>query len=227
LSPFIADFLNLENNWYPLIIFLSFILAFSLPVHRGILQGLQRFSSLGISNIFWAIAKLVIGVLLVHFGLGLNGSLSAFFIAYCLAFILTLYFLKDIVTTSNAKFKTEAVSSYAGWALLAAFSFALLANFDVVLVKHFFTPDDAGDYSAVAVLGKITLYAPAGIAVAMFPKTAGLSQSGMPTRHLFNRALTAVLSIGIAILLVYAFFSESIVDILYGDKYPQAEPHLL
>ena len=50
----------------------------------------------------------------------------------------------------------------------------VLTNIDLILVKHFFTPIEAGYYSIAQMVGKIILILPIPIVTVMFPKLSSL-----------------------------------------------------
>ena len=167
LSPLISNFLNIDNNWYLIILFFSLILVFALPVNYGILRGLQRFVPLGSSNTLVAFLKFTLGALLVYLGLGVYGGLSGFVIAELVVFAVTIFFLRDLTRVGSEKVNIRGFHSYTALAVLAIAAFTILTYVDVILVKHYFDPEIAGNYSAIATLGKVALIAPGGIAVAM------------------------------------------------------------
>ena len=222
LSPLLASFLNITNIWYLIILSVTLILVFVLPVNYGILRGLQRFVPLGTSNTFIAILKLATGALLVYLGLGVYGGLLAFIIAQLFVFIFTLYFLRDLTSAGTKKLDTGGLRAYVGPALLAIAAFTVLTNVDVLLVKHCLSPETTGSYSAIAVLGKIAFIVPGGIVVAMFPKTSELYETN--TTH--HRVLLTLLLAG-GVVIIYWLFPDFIVTFLFKDKYAQVAPHLL
>ena len=226
LSPLLSQFLNLNNNFYPLIAFTSFILAFSLYGNWGIMQGLQRFPTLGISQVLWALLRLVFAILLIYLNLGLSGALAALPLSFAVAFIFTFFPLRNLSHLENEKVEIEGIRSYFGLTFLAIFGIAMLTNIDVVLAKHYLSPTDAGTYSAISVLGRIAFYAPAGVAIAMFPKTGGAFEIGGEPRRLFLKAGLLTLLIGGAICLAYALFSDFILYFLFSEKYSPAVPYL-
>jgi len=226
-SPVLSGFLNIDNYWYVPILFSSLTLAFALPVNQGMLQGLERFLHLGFANALLALLRLAIGVVLVYLGFGLYGGLIAYPIAYIVIFIITLSLVRDIGGIVSEKFEASALTSYTGLTFLAIFSFATLTNMDIVLVKHFLSAEDAGSYAAISVLGKIALFAPAGIGIAMFPKTSGFFETGVKTGPILRKALVSVLLIAGSVVIVYWLFSGFIVNYLYGDKYPLVTSNLV
>jgi O-antigen/teichoic acid export membrane protein len=226
LTPLLSRFLNIENGWYFIILFLSFILAFALPVNWGILGGLQRFLPLGFSTALWAFLKFFIGILLVYLGLGIYGGLLPLPLAYFIVFSITLLFLKDLPTAGNQKCEVSGLFSYTGLTFLAILSFTMLTNIDVILVKHYLSPDNAGNYSAISVLGRIALYAPAGVAIAMFPKTSSLFEIGGSYRLLVRKAILYTLLLSGGVVIVYWFFPEFIVSFVFRGKYSLATAFL-
>jgi len=227
LTPLISKFLKIDNNWYLIVLFLCVILAFVLPVNYGILRGLQRFLSLGGSNTLIACLKLAVGALLVYLGLGVYGGLLGFLIAQLVVFVVTLFFLKDLVRVSNEKVEISGLHSYAGLALLAIAAFTVLTNIDVILVKHYLSPEVTGNYSVIAVLGKMAFIAPGGIVVAMFPKTSELFETDSAHRPVLLKAMLLTLLLAGGVVIIYWRFPDVIVEFLFRGKYALASPDIL
>jgi len=226
LTPLFSRFLNIDNQLYPFILFSSLILAFAIPVNYGALQGLQRFFPLGFSTSLWAFLRFAIAVSLVYLGFKLYGGLLPFLLANIIVFLITLSFLRDLGRVGNEKCEVSGLFSYAGLAFLAIFAFAVLTNIDVVLAKHYLSPENAGNYSAISVLGRIALYAPMGVAVAMFPKTSELFEMGRGQRSVLRRAMLLTLLLAGGVVIIYWLFPDFIVNLLFGSKYLFATPYL-
>jgi len=227
LSPLISRFLKINNIGYLLITFSSWIFAFSLSGNWGVMQGLQRFLSFGLNRVLWALLRPAFAIILVSLGFGLIGGLAALPISYAVALIITfLLLLRNLSHAGKERVNLDKTYSYAGLTLLAIFSITMLVNIDVVLAKHFLTPIDAGRYSAVSVLGRISFYAPMGIALAMFPKTSeSFEISGRHHRLFITSVLLAILIVG-TICLAYALFPRPIVDLIFSDKYLIIAPYI-
>src|SRR5206468_10254822 len=52
----------------------------------------------------------------------------------------------------------------------------LISNTDILLVKHFFAPDAAGLYCAIALVGRVVYFASWMVVSAMFPISAGATR---------------------------------------------------
>jgi O-antigen/teichoic acid export membrane protein len=102
----------------------------------------------------------------------------------------------------------------------------VLTNIDVVLAKHYLTASDAGNYSAMSVLGKVAFYAPTTVAAAMFPKTSALFERGEDHRRAFTRAMTLTVLIAGSVVILYTLFPHALTQFLFNGKYHLVGPYL-
>ena len=218
-TPLISRFLHIDNYWYCIIVFASLILAFALPVNQGVLLGLQRFLPLGLSTVLMAVLKVGLGGVFVYVGLGIGGGLLPLAISGLLVFIVTFYFLKDLKPIGDEKCMVGGFISYTALACLAIFSFAVLTNADVILAKHYLGADEAGHYSIVSVLGRVAFFLPMGIAIAMFPKTSDLFESGGNHFHVLQKAFVYTLLLGGVVVAIFWLLAGPIVDFFFHEDY--------
>ena len=226
LSPLISQFLNINNLLYPFILFSAMLVVLVLSVNWGAMQGLQRFLPLGSSQALASFLKVVLGALLVYLGLGIYGGLAAIPISFAVVLPLTFFLLRNLSRSGNERVPVIGLHSYAGLALIAIFSITMLTNVDVILARHYLSATDAGNYSAISVLGRIAFYAPIGVAAAMFPKTSALFESGGDYRGLFLEAMLLTVFIAGSVVLVYGLFPQPVTQFLFGGKYPLVAPDL-
>jgi O-antigen/teichoic acid export membrane protein len=226
LSPLLANLLKLDNIIYPVIIFMSLPFLFLLSVNWGVLQGLQRFFHFGFSQALAAVLKVAIGALLIYAGCGIYGGLVAIPVSFALALWLSFHPLQDLPKTRNRESPAPSLYLYASLTMLAMLSLTTLTNIDVILARNFFTPVEAGNYSALSVLGRVAFYAPLGITAAMFPKTAKLHEAGGRHGRLFLKAMLLVLLVTGAVVLIYGLFAGTISTFVFGSKYPLVASHL-
>ena len=197
-----------------------------MPTNQGILQGLQRFIPLGITQTLWAFLKFVLGILLVYLGFSVSGALAPFLIANIVVFIISFYFLKDLIKIKPEPFKIPNLYKYSTLTLLALLTYTTSFSIDTILAKHYLTDFLAGIYSSISVLGKIILFAPGGIAIVLFPKASELKEKGLNHFNLFIKALILTIILILPILLLFKYFPELIVKIIFGEKYLKAIPYL-
>lgn len=231
LSPIISGFLRIGNYWYPLTLFSALILAFAVPVNYGTLNGLHRFSQLGWTTTLWALLKLVLAIVLIKLGFGLYGGLLPFLIAFIIIFAITLSLLKDLRGGNKNKVAIVGFRSYLGLSFVAILAYTVLTNIDIVLVKRFLSAEQAGNYAAIAALGRAALFAPMGIALAMFPKSSGLHEMGKSHRPVLLMGVLLTLLISGVVVVIYWIDPEFVLGFLgkYESgalKYPLAVDHL-
>lgn len=227
LSPHISRFLNIDNSLLVIILFASIPFGFVLPVYQGILRGLQRFGALGISTSSWSFFKLFFGVVLVLLGFGVVGGIFGMFLAHVFALFITLIFLRDLLKVKGDDgINLRDIVNYSSLAFLAIFAYTTMWNIDVILVKHYLSPLEAGQYSAISVLGKIALFAPAAVGMVIFPKAAEMHEKGGEHFHVLLKGFVLTLLISGGIVLAYALFPEFIITFIYGEKYLGVAPYL-
>jgi O-antigen/teichoic acid export membrane protein len=227
LSPVISKFLNISSNWYCIILFSSVVFAFAFCVNTGTLRGLQRFVPLGISSALWTTFKFILGFSLVYAGFKVSGALFAIVLAYAAVFLVSLFFLRDLFRTPGRKAVVKGVQSYALFSLFSFLAFALITSMDVILAKHYLSPSDAGSYSAVSILGKLAIYLPAGVATAMFPQIAQLSEAKLTYGKVLIKALGLTVLIAGGIVIFYWVFPGFVTNVLFRGNYPSIGPFLV
>jgi len=207
-GPLIADFLRIDS--LPLIIVTGAIMFVSVmaPLANGILQGAQQFLAMAVNGIFGAVCKLILGIILVVLGFKVMGALLGLGLAILLALILAFFQLPREVRKAKSidlgnlrmgsiyKYSVPVFFSFLGW--------MILTNGDVILVKHFFSPEDAGFYSVAQMVGKIILFLPAVIGVVLFPKMSEAFSLEKATQPLLKKGLviTGLLCIFVSIFCI-------------------------
>lgn len=232
----LAEFLQISPHG--LVILLGAILFFGMviPVPWGGLQGLQKFGSLTFNLIINGAFKFFIGVLLIVLGLGVLGALGAIFLSYVITTLVSLLMLwinipkrgllvktDEIVKSSNPSYFSEIYHYFfpAGMTLLC---FMLLTNIDLILVKHFFKPIEAGYYSIAQMVGKIILFLPIPLVMVMFPKLTNLGEQKDKGLTILTRSLRIAIFFCVITILVVFLFPTLIIRILTGKVYPECIP---
>lgn len=224
LINFISGFLRIPINS---LFVLSFFILFSLllPITRGVLQGLQQFKKLSFTLVFEGVTKIFFGYLLVRFGLGVNGAVSAIIISYVIPFVIALYYIRFLYSYKEKKFSSKSFY-YSVPVLLALSSLTAFFTVDVIIVKHFFSEVEAGYYAALSIIGKTIFFATFSITAVMFPKVSEMHTSKKEHKHLFSKAIVLVLIVGGFMTLFYYLFPGFIVKIFFGSKYLSIMPYL-
>lgn len=219
LSQPLQTFLQLHDVRPIWVVGAAIAVTLLVQANRGILQGRQEFMAANISTILESTLKLILGILLVWLGLRVFGATLAILLALLLSYGFTFLPLRSILQVRPIHVSRRSILSYSVPALLAALCFSILQNADIIVVKHFFTPNEAGLYAALSNTGKIAFYLAAPVAAVMFPLI--VEQNHRQERHVGLLILTIVLSLLIA-LLVLAIFTLApglVIRLLYGTAY--------
>src|SRR3989344_5897738 len=202
-SPLLSSFLKI-NLVTPLIILgASIIFAFLIPVIRGFLQGIQNFKLLGLTFIVESFSKIFFGIPLVFLGYGINGAVAGFALSFFLPLIVLSYFIKNIFKGKKKIFKTSEIYRYSFPVLIMLMALTGLYTWDIILIKRFFDPIEAGQYAALSLFGKIIFFATLSISMVMFPKILELnSQNKRPSLLLFKSILITIF-LGFFVSLIY------------------------
>lgn len=231
LSPRIASFLHLESFKVVLILFAILFFYFLLPVNKGCLQGLESFLYLGSVQIFHSLSRFVIGIILIFsFTPGDSLALSAYGIAVSLTFIMSYFLLRRALLEHNIRgyssislqeLSASVFLNYFLKASLGFFSFMMLTNVDMVLVKHFFSSYDAGIYAFAQLMGRIILLCTSSICIVMFPVAKRMHVQRKDSIPLLKKSLLAGVVLSVTAAVIFLLFPQFIFRVIVGRVYPE------
>ena len=230
-SSILSSFLQISSQ--RLIILTGFILFFAMvtPVLCGGLQGLQKFGSLAFTLFINGGLKLALGIFFVLWGWGVLGAMGAIALAYFITAFLSLlllwfFFKKGEVRVYLKKNFTEDDSSQILEAYryffpvgLTLLCFMVLTNIDLILVKHFFTPIEAGYYSIAQMVGKIILFLPLPAVMVMFPKISLMNAQKKETFPVLIRSLIVAGSLCVMGMIICHLFPTLVIQMFTGKDY--------
>ncbi len=218
----VSGYLRLPTPW--IVILLAAGLAFYVPlgVKRGGLQGICSFGKLTLNFILEVMVKFVGALVLVQMGFGVLGAVGAITASVILAYFFpltpqALEATPDVAIPASFREGIQAIVFFVGQ--------VLINNIDILLVKHFFRPEDAGLYAAVALVGRVLYFASWSVVSAMFPISAGAKprESNISVLVL---PLLFVLVIAVAFILLMNFVPGMVLRIVFGTGYTQVAPLL-
>jgi len=237
-SLFISSFLQISSYGLILLLGASLFFAMVIPVPWGGLQGLQKFGSLALNLILNGGSKCVLGIVFVSLGLGVSGALSAVVVSYFITTVLSYLILKMSLSQEKEKADSESnpierdridfskIYAYSLPVGLTLFCFMALTNIDLIWVKHFFLPIEAGYYSIAQMVGKIIFIFSFPIVMVMFPKIASLKREDQrkKARSLLGYSLATGAFLCGGATLISLLFPPLIVQFLSGEVYLECVP---
>lgn len=223
----IANYLKIKSG--NLLYFLVILIIFQMitPIGLSTIQGLRKFKLYSFLLIASSLIKLLSGLILVIMGYRVAGALGGFIIASIIVWLYILIYIFGSKKKENNSYshsgKVNPISAYRYLlpTTLAYLCFALLTNADIIFVKHFFTPTEAGYYCIGSLVGKIVLFLPAALIKVSFPEASYLASKGSETRKVLKKTLTYAGAITTVALLACLLFPGPIVRMLNPNVIPQ------
>jgi O-antigen/teichoic acid export membrane protein len=213
--------------------FIFIILGVALPIYliqgvdRGALQGQLKFKRLAGSYQAEMWTRLIASVILVGLGYAVDGAVFAI----GLSFAATWFVARQVGSWAGKKGELSPkekrlVAAFAGPVVLAYAGQILISNSDIIIVKRYFSPELAGQYAALALIGRIVFFATWSIVTALFPIAAKKHQKGENPRPLLLTGVGIVAVISIGIIIITWFLPENIIGVLFGSAYLSMAPLL-
>jgi len=225
-SWLIADFLQIPSPVPVILTGLLLAFAVILSIPRGVLRGLQNFGQLGLNISLEALVRLLLGLLLVSVGLGVNGAILAYGLAYLAATFLTFGPLSFLFRVRNETIEVSSIFKFSLHALAASICLAIMTNVDLIFVKHFFTSEEAGVYTVLSVLGKLIFFVSTAFTIPMFPLVSELDTRGKSTVSVLKKSSIYVILFSGIVMAAYWLFPSFVVRTIYGPAYSAAAPLL-
>jgi Polysaccharide biosynthesis protein len=168
-SSFLQSYFNLPAQRDLVLLAIAAGVYIPLGVRRGRMQGCYSFLGLAVNVVIEVAVKLGAALLFLHFGWGVSGVMAAVMLSIVAAYI---------VGRPNAQYRSEtgqikiAPFGEGMQAILYFIGQVILSNLDILLVKHFFAPAEAGIYAAVALVGRVVFMLSWSVVSSMFPVSA-------------------------------------------------------
>lgn len=217
LSPILGNMLKIPF-YFIIIICLMIFLVFPLAALRGGVQGMKKFNALGININIEGILKLALSVILVLFEWKVYGALTGIIMGAFIAFVFALLPAKKILISKKEKTKIPRFYESSSQIVFVLIAIMAFQSIDIILSRIFFSEIIAGQYAVANLMGKIIFFGTVAISKAMFPISSEESENGSKTNSLLYKSLFIVGAICMIALLLFGFFPELIIRLLFGEK---------
>ncbi|OGH06539.1 MAG: hypothetical protein A2W22_05250 [Candidatus Levybacteria bacterium RBG_16_35_11] len=229
LSPLIQNFLKLDNFLFVPLVGAIIAISYITIVNTGFLQGMVKFLFISITQISGATVRLIAGVILVFMGYRVFGAIWASILSFAIIFLLGFIPLKFLLQKGkevSIRIPTRELLEYGAPSTIAILSLSSFISIDVVLVKHFFTPFEAGLYGGLSLIGKVIFYLTGIIPTVMFPLIVRRHARKQPFNKLFYMAFFLVLIPSVLISAFYFVFPSYSVRFFLGGGYQGVSSYL-
>ena len=197
---------------------------------RAVAQGTQDFGGFALSCLADGTSKVAAVFVLTLLALGIFGGILGFaagVFSGVIAVAAALYRRYGGVGDLSIAYdwKRIAISGLGSASLTLAG--ALMSSADVVLVKHFFSADQAGIYSAASLGGKILLYFVGFVPTILLPQATQRHVRGERTRYALAACIAVLVAIAVTGLIALKFFGLLLLHALVGHAFDAAAALLL
>lgn len=228
VAPLVASVLHLRDARSVVWAGLALALSIVLPGIRGIVQGTQDFGRFAISTAIEAGGKAGFGVAFVLLGYGVAGAFAGYAIGVAASIWYTMFAIRRHIAGARAlealRVNMRRLAATAAGATLATLAMTMLTSADTLLVKHFFSRDDAGLYSSVSLVGKVLFFVVGFVPTIILPKAAARRAAGEPAWPLIAQATAVTFAICGAGLVTLSFVPGTIVTLMAGHAFAGAAP---
>lgn len=215
----IGQFFRISDELFVVLVGLNIFLGFVAVVNQALLQAKLDFAFLSIITFLGTFSKFAVGAFLFFAGFGVSGAIWAFFIAGLMPYILTFFRLPFLLARNVKKtvISFPKVLKYAAPATLALLGLTSFISTDIILVKHFFDPVQAGIYATLSLVGRVIFFFSAPIGTVMFPLIVQKHAKEENYHSVFIFSLLLVL-ISSAILTIFYFLYPGLVLHFFSRK---------
>jgi O-antigen/teichoic acid export membrane protein len=215
----ISGYLNLPDP--TLVALLAVGVAFYIPLgtRRGYIQGTYGFRGLAANMVLEGAVRLGGSFALVLLGFGVRGVIAANAAAVAVAYLaippkISSYKASPIGLWQTVLEMSQALFFFAGQ--------VLINNCDIVLVKHLFSAQEAGIYSAVAMVGRVIFSFSQAVVNSTFPLVAGTGSKERRDLRVIGTSLLLVFSIGSVMAIALYLTPPWIWSYLFGAGFEAA-----
>lgn len=225
------------TEWYVFPLIITFVWLVALQtVCNAFIQGMQLFGQMAKIIIFSVMLKLIVTAIFFHFlNFDILSGLLGLGISIILILTFTLKFISNIFCKSeisNLKNFTQYINinssiiinfiKTATPILIASMAFVGMTQLDMFFVNYYLPSDVAGNYAAASVFGKVILYLPGGLAMALYPMVASNHSNQKSSTSILKKALSATFISSLILCCIYLIFGKYILNFFYSEKYTYA-----
>jgi O-antigen/teichoic acid export membrane protein len=225
-SPFIAEFLHLPGGRVVIWVYLSFFITTLTALSISVIQGFQLFIWYSVLTASGTILRVLISIPFAYNGVEMTMiasflTVTVFYMLYFLPLRFLFRSQEESFPVSKRDFLKYSIPTF-----LTLLGMTSLYSMDIVLVKHYFSPYEAGIYSSVAVLGKVIFYASAAIGTVLFPVISERFAKGKDTFSIIRLSVFLVTFASVGVTALYTVFPRVVVHFLFGTSYDGAASFL-
>lgn len=220
-ASWLQDILQSSSAMNFVLLGASIPVYFYLSTRRGLLQGAEKFLSLSMTYQKEMWSRLGATVLLILLFKDLPGLGVAMGIAISFLVSAAPFRWNDFRPPVLRLTPTQRKGILAFLLGTASYECALVIcnNSDILLVKGYFNPEEAGLYASLALIGRVVYFITWMFVMLMLPKVSAAEKQGANSLGIFYKYLSYVLLLTVVLVLGSFLFPDLVVNLLFGSSY--------
>lgn len=218
-------FLHFSDIWPFVVLIIALGISVPLAFRMAFLRGRKLFMRASLTDGIGSAAKLLLAPLFVLLGYKSFGAVGALAIAQIISLIAGVLWARQagfaVSAFSNIRLRLDLVRPYlkhAGAVLLGVAGVTIIQTLDVISIKHYFSPTEAGLYAGIVTIAGIVYFLMAPI-TAVLITLISTNESHKKNQGRLKASLGLMVLLGGGALLAMTFFPNVIITILVGPKY--------
>ncbi len=228
--PQINSFFHINDNYLLILTDLIIFLSIMTAVNISFIQAKLAFKFYVLILCSTTIIKLIFAWILVAAGFKVIGGVAGMFLGLLIPYLISFIPLKFVFNRSiisSPKIDTKIFITYGIPAVIVSLGLSGFITNDLILVKHYFSPEMTGLYAGLSLIGRIIFFISAPIASVMFPLIVQQHAKKEKFTTTFLLSLFLILLSSIAITVFYALLPKfSVLFILKKQEYLAIIPYL-
>lgn len=232
LTPVVRASLHLSDSFGFIIVSVSALASVLTVLYQGALTGWEEFVVVYVGNVTGALLKLVAGFAIVwRFPRAAPAALALLVSAVGTWLVLYAWGNRRLRARATGApgtgedwkvryFRNRVIERDLGFVALFTLLITLTQNLDLLLVKHLSTAELAGQYSALALAGKLIFWANLGVATVVLPVASARAHAGRQVGSRIRLTATGLmLGLGSVAVFLYALVPSLLLRVALGPPY--------
>lgn len=223
----LADFFNTTDPWTVALAGMAALVMIMGTVTLGFFSGMQWFFLLGVLGLGMALLRVLLGWLLAHLGMGAGAGVVATGAIGLLPIICLGVLIRRFRGEKRAPPMGTTGEGVFRLAVLVIGVNAVLTNMDLLLVKHYFSEEEAARFATAGIFGRAMIFFLGPMGMALVPlSTVQTTRANEGQNQMLWQCLKLCLLLGIIAAIAGGFLADVALVIMKGHELPDGVPLL-
>lgn len=218
-------FLNFKDVWPFVALIVALAISIPLAFRMAFLRGQKQFFRASLTDGIGSAAKLLLAPIFVLLGFYSLGAIGALAVSQVLSLAAGMAWARQAGFQGSAfrasRLNLDLIRPYLKHAtavLVGAGGAVIIQTLDILAIKHYFSPADAGHYAGITTIAAIIYFLMAPV-TGVLMTLVNNNQSPRKNHSRLKASLGLMILLGGSALLVMSLFPNIVIELLVGTKY--------